>query len=150
MKKEFEAHYSKAPAWIFAVLILLLLVEIVMLAIFWIPNISLIAIVTLSIISVILAYVFIITILKDGVAVQITDNKLILYKKHLIEIPIKDILKISIHNGDGSFDISIKTPTQKFSMHCFIKEQRKKKDELIVLLKNKGIKVNTFDMGEHL
>ena len=150
MKKEFEAHYSKAHAWIFAVLILLLLVEIVMLAIFWIPNVSLIAIVTLSIISVILAYVFIITILKDGVAVQITDNKLILYKKHLIEIPIKDILKISIHNGDSSFDISIKTPTQKFSMHCFIKEQRKKKNELIVLLKNKGIKVNAFDIGEHL
>ncbi len=150
MKNEFEAHYSKAHAWIFAVLILLLLLGIVMLAIFWIPNVSLIAIVTLSIISVILAYVFIITILKDGVAVQITDNKLILYKKHLFEIPIKDILKISIHNGDGSFDISIKTPTQKFSMHCFIKEQRKKKDELIVLLKNKGIKVNAFDIGEHL
>ena len=150
MKKEFEAHYSKAHAWIFAVLILLLLLGIVMLAIFWIPNVSLIAIVTLSIISVILAYVFIITILKDGVSVQITDNKLILYKKHLIDIPIKDILKISIHDGNGSFDISIKTPTQKFSMHCFIKEQRKKKDELIVLLKNKGIKVNTFDMGEHL
>ena len=150
MKNEFEAHYSKAHAWIFAVLILLLLLGIVMLAIFWIPNVSLIAIVTLSIISVVLAYVFIITILKDGVAVQITDNKLILYKKHLIEIPIKDILKISIHDGDGSFDISIKTPTQKFSMHCFIKEQRKKTDELIVLLKNKGIKVNTFDMGGHL
>ena len=118
-----------------------------MLAIFWIPNVSLIAIVTLSIISVVLAYIFVITILKDGVAVQITDNKLILYKKHLIEIPIKDILKISIHDGDGSFDISIKTPTQKFSMHCFIKEQRKKKDELIVLLKNEGIKVDTFDFS---
>ena len=147
MEKEFEAYYSKAYAWIFAVLILLLLFGIVMLSIFWIPNVSLIAIVTLSIFSVVLAYMFVITIRKDGVAVQITDNKLILYKKHLIEIPIKDLLKISIHDGDGSFDISIKTPTQKFSMHCFIKEQRKKKDELIVLLKKKGIKVHTFDIG---
>ena len=74
-------------------------------------------------------------------------NKLILYKKHLIEIPIEDILKISIHDGDGSFDISIKTQTQKLSMHCFIKEQRKKKDEFITLLKNKGVEVVTFDLG---
>ena len=147
MKKEFEAYYSKAYAWIFAVLMLLLLFAIAILSIFWIPNISLIAIVALSIISVGLAFVFVTTILKDGVAVQITDNKLILYKKHLIEIPIKDILKISIHDGDGSFDISIKTSAQKFSMHCFIKEQRKKKRELIALLEDKGIRVDTFDIG---
>ena len=147
MKKEFEAYYSKAYAWIFAVLMLPSLFGIVMFSVFWIPNVSLIAIVTLSIISVVLAYVFAITIRKDGVAIEITDNKLILYKKHLIEISIKDILKISIHDGDGSFDISIKTPTQKFSMHCFIKEQRKKKDEFITLLKGKGIKVVTFDVG---
>ena len=144
MKKEFEAYYSKAYAWIFAVLLLLFIFAIVMFSVFWISNLSLIFIVTLSVVSVILAYVFVITIRKDGVAVQITNNKLILYKKHLIEIPIKNILTISIHDGDGSFDISIKTPTQKFSMHCFIKEQRKKKDELIVLLKNKGIKVDAF------
>ena len=147
MKKEFEAYYSKAYAWIFAVLLLLFIFAIVMFSVFGISNLSLIFIATLSIISVVLACVFVITILKDGVAVQITDNKLILHKKRLIEIPIKDILTISIYDGDGSFDISIKTPTQKFSMHCFIKEQRKKKDELIVLLKNKGIKVGTFDLG---
>ena len=147
MKKEFEEYYSKVYTWIFAVLMLLSLFGIVMLSIFWIPNISLIAILTLTIISAVFAYVFVITIRKDGVAVEITNNKLILYKKHLIEIPIKDILTISIHDGDGSFDISIKTSSQKYSMHCFIKEQRKKKDELIVLLKNKGIKVHTFDIS---
>ena len=147
MKNEFEAYYSKAYAWIFAVLVLLSLFGIVMLSIFWISNVSLIAIVLLSIISVVLAYVFVITIRKDGVAVQITDNKLILYKKHPIDIPIEDILKISIHGGDGSFDILVKTTSQKCSMHCFIKEQRKKKDELIILLKNKGIKVHTFDIS---
>jgi hypothetical protein len=117
-----------------------------MFSVFWISNLSLIFIVTLSVVSVILAYLFLITIRKDGVAVQITNNKLILYKKHLIEIPIKNILTISIHDGDGSFDILVKTSSQKYSMHCFIKEQRKKKDELIVLLKNKGIKVDTFDI----
>ena len=147
MKKEFEAYYSKAYAWIFAVLMLLSLCGIVIFSAFWISNVSFIAIVTLSIISLVFAYVFAITIRKDGVAIEIMDNKLILYKEHSIEIPIKDILKISIHDGDGSFDISIKTPTQKFSMHCFIKEQRKKKDEFITLLKGKGVKVVTFDVG---
>ena len=115
-----------------------------MVSIFWIPNVSLIAIVSLSIASAVFAYVFVITIRKDGVAVQIADNKLILYKKHLIEIPIKDILTVSIHDGDGSFDISVITSSRKYSMHCFIKEQRKKKNELIFLLKIKGIKVDTF------
>ena len=147
MKKEFEAYYSKAYAWIFVVLMLLSLFGIVKFSVFWISDISFIAIFTLSIISLVFAYVFAITIRKDGVAIEITDNKLILYKKYPIEIPIKDILKISIHGGDGSFDISIKTPTQKFSMHCFIKEQRKKKDEFITLLKGKGVKVVTFDVG---
>ena len=147
MKKEFEAYYSKSYAWIFAILILLFGSGIVMLSVSWIPNVSLIAIVTLSIASLVCAYMFMVTILKDGAAIQITDNKLILYKKRPIEIPIEDILKISIHDGDGSFDILVKTPTKKFSMHCFIKEQRKKKDELISLLKGKGIKVDTFDIG---
>ncbi len=38
MKKEFEAYYAKAYAWIFAVLILLFLFGIIMFSIFWIPN----------------------------------------------------------------------------------------------------------------
>ncbi len=147
MKKEFEAYYSKVYAWIFAVLILLFIFGIVMLSVFWIPNLSLIVIVTLSITSLVFTYVFITTIRKDGVAIQVTDNKLVLYNKHPIEIPIEDILKISIHDGDGSFDISIKTPTKEFSMHCFVKEQKKKKRELISILKDKGIKVDTFDFG---
>ena len=147
MKKEFEAYYSKAYAWIFAVLMLLSLFGIVMFSVFWISNVSFIAIVTLSIISLVFACVFAITIRKDGVAIEITDNKLILYKRHPIEIPIKDRLTISIHDGDGSFDILVKTSSQKFSMHCFIKEQRKKKNEFITLLKGKGVKVVTFDVG---
>ena len=72
------------------------------------------------------------------------DNKFFLYKRQPVEIPIEDIFKISIHDGDGSFDILVKTSSQKYSMHCFIKEQRKKKNELIFLLKIKGIKVDTF------
>ena len=133
MKKEFEAYYSKAYAWIFAILILLFGSGIVMLSVSWIHNVSLIAIVTLSIASLVCAYVFMVTILKDGAAIQITDNNLILYKKHTIEIPIEDILKISIHDGDGSFDILVKTPTKKFSMHCFIQgaKEKERRDDSI-------------------
>ena len=145
MKKEFEAYYSKAYAWIFAVLILLFLFGIVMFSIFWIPDLSLWFIITLSIVSLIFVYMFVITIRKDGVAVQITNDKLILYKKELIEIPIEDILSVSIYDGDGSFDFSVKTPTQKYSMHCFIKQQRKKKTELIVFLRNQGVKVYAYN-----
>ena len=145
MKKEFEAYYSNAYALIFAILILLFLFGIVMFSVFWISELSSLVIITLSIVSLFLIYVFILAIRKDGVAVQVTDNRLILFKKERIEIPIEEIIIISIHHGDGSFDISIKTQTLKCSMHCFIKEQRKKKDELIELLKGKGIRVVTFD-----
>ena len=125
MKKEFEAYYSKAYAWIFAILVVVFLFGIIIFSIFWVPIVSLIFIIISSIISWTFAYVFLIAVRKKGVAIQITNNKLILCKKGLIEIPIDDILKISIYDGDGSFDISIKTQTQKYSMHCFIREQRK-------------------------
>ena len=147
MKIEFEAYYSKAYAWIFAVLLMLFISAIVMFSVFWIPNLSLIFIITLSVISLVLAYMFVITIRKDGVAIEIRDNKFFLYKRQPVEIPIEDIFKISIHDGDGSFDISIKTITQTYRMHCFIKKQRKKKDEIIAILKHKGIKVVTFSIG---
>ena len=71
-------------------------------------------------------------------------------RKHIIQIPIRNILTVSIHDGDGSFDISVTTPTQKFSMHCFIKEQRKKKDEIVFLLKSKGIRVKTNSYMRHI
>ena len=146
MKKEFEAHYSKTYASIFAFLLLLFLFGIIMFSIFWLPDMSLAVIIILSLVSVVWGFMLIITIRKDGIAVQVADNKLILYKKELIEIPICDITKISINTADGSFDISIKTQTRKYSMHCFIKEQRKKKIELINLLKDKGVLVDTFDL----
>ena len=99
MKNEFEAYYSKAYAWIFAILMLLSLFGIVMFSVFWIPNVSLIAIVTLSIISVVLAYVFVLTIRKDGVAVEITDNKLFLYSKRIF---IGCAIIIAIHHANSS------------------------------------------------
>ena len=41
--------------------------------------------------------------------------------------------------------MTVKTKDEKHSMHCFIKEQRKKKAQLIALLKNEGINLITID-----
>ena len=145
MQKEFEAYYSKAYAWIFAVIVSLFLFGIIMFSVFWIPDMSLFIIITLSVLSLIFIFILVSTLRKGGIAVELTENKLLLHKKELDEIPLEDIVKISVHDGDGSFDIHVKTQTKKYSMHCFIKEQRKKKAELIALLREKGVRVDTFD-----
>ena len=147
MKKEFEACYSKNYAWIFAFFTVLFLVGILLLSIFWIPTISLIFITVLSLISLVFVYMFVITIRKEGTAVAVTEDKLILYKKEPVEIPLGEILKISIHDGNGSFDFIIKTSAKKYSMHCFIKEEQKKKKQFLSLLKQKGIPFTTFDIN---
>lgn len=88
---------------------------------------------------------FFITIRKDGIAIEVTDGQLILHKKTPIEIPLADIIQVTMNDGSGSFDMTVKTKDGKHSMHCFIKEQRKKKDQLMNLLKNEGIRLITFD-----
>ena len=88
---------------------------------------------------------FFITIRKDGIAIEVTDGQLILHKKTPIEIPLADIIQVTMNDGSGSFDMTVKTKDGKHSMHCFIKEQRKKKDQLMVLLKHEGIRLITFD-----
>lgn len=109
MQKEFEAYYSKASAWIFAVIVSVFLFGIIMFSVFWIPDMSLFIIITLSLLSLIFIYIFISALRKSGVAVELTESKLLLHKKELAEIPLEDIVKISIHDGDGSFDIHVKT-----------------------------------------
>ena len=148
--KEFESYYSKAYAWIFAFFVVLFLVGIVMFSIFWMPLTSLLAIITLSTVSVTFTILFISTIKKDGVAVEVFDDKLILHKKDLIEIPILDIEKVTLNDNHVSFDISIRTFATRYSMHCFIKKQWKKQNELISLLESKGVKVRVIetDVGD--
>lgn len=145
MKKEFEAYYSRGYAWIFFSFAVMFLIAVVLLSVFWIDDISLIFIIACSMVTVSMILSFAAIIKKDGVAVEVTDNKLILHKKECVEIFLFDIRKILIYDRDGSFDISVKTTHRKYRMHCFIKEQRKKKDQLIKLLRGKGIKVDTFE-----
>ena len=74
MKKEFEAHYSKTYASIFAFLLLLFLFVIIMFSIFWLPDMSLAVIIILSLVSVVWGFMLIITIRKDGIAVQVQHD----------------------------------------------------------------------------
>ena len=148
MTKDFKAYYSKYGAWIFLSCALFCLVAIVLLSIFWVNDSALIFIILFSMIAAVSLFCFADTIRKDGVAVEIAENKLVLYKKDPVVIPLTDVWYVSVHNGFGSFDILIKTQTKKYQLHCFIKEGRKKKEELICLLRSKGIKVDTFALGD--
>ena len=147
MKKEFEAYYSKIWAWILMFFAIIFLFGIIMFSLLSIPvkPLAFIIILSFSVLFLFFIYWFVVTIRKNGVAVVLVDDKLILHKKQFIEIPLMDIVKISIYDGDGSFDISVKTQVKRYRMHCFIKEQRKKKDLLILLLKNKGVQLETVD-----
>ena len=144
--KEFEARHAKGYAWIFLILAIALLVGCILFLTFWTDDAFLIPVILFPIVAAVMIIMFVITIKKDGLAVAVADDRLILYKKEPIVIPLIDILTVSIHDGDGSFDISIKTATERYSMHCFIKQQRQKKNELITLLRGRGITVRTFDL----
>jgi hypothetical protein len=144
MNKEFEAYYASGYAWIFFALAAMMLIPVVVLAIL---RVFLIPVYILLIgVAVIFLCVFAGTICQKGVAVEITDGRLILHKKKLIVIPLAEIYRISINDGNGSFDLAVKTVHKNYSIHCFIKEERKKKQEFIRLFKNRGIEVQTFDL----
>lgn len=83
---------------------------------------------------------------QTGIAVEIIDDILILHKKEIISITVKDIQRIDVHDADGSLDILVKTADKKYSMHCFIKEQRQKKALFIDYLKNNNVKLKTYDL----
>lgn len=145
MQKQFEAHYSKHSAWMFPVMAVIIPTALILSVIFW-PDTFFWMRILLSIALVtVMLVMFFITIRKDGIAIEVTDGKLILHKKTPIEIPLADIIQVTMNDGSGSFDMTVKTINGKHSMHCFIKEQRKKKDQLMNLLKNEGISLITFD-----
>ena len=145
VEKRFEAHYPKHPAWMFLVMAVIIPTALILSVIFW-PNKLIWTRILLSIALVtVMLVMFFTTIQKDGIAIEVTDGKLILHKKTPIEIPLADIIQATMNDGSGSFDMTVKTKDGKHSMHCFIKEQLKKKDQLMTLLKNEGISLITFD-----
>lgn len=145
VEKRFEAHYSKHSAWMFLVMTVIIPTALILSVIFW-PDKLIWTRILLSIALItVMLVMFFITIRKDGIAIEVTDRTLILHKKTPIEIPLAEITQITMNDGNGSFDMTIKTSASKYRMHCFVKEQRKKKDQFIVLMKNEGISLITFD-----
>lgn len=147
MKKRFEAYYSPRWAWFWLFLSIVFCVNIAAFSIWWLKTISLGFIIVSSICAIAFFLMFVKTKRETGIAVEIIDNILILHKKEIISIPIKDIQRIDVHNGNGSFDIIVKTPDKRYSMHCFIKEQRQKKTLFIDYLKSNNIKLKTYDLS---
>ena len=74
------------------------------------------------------------------------DDVLILYKKEIVSIPLNEIQRIDIHDGYGSFDLIVKTAGKRIQFHRFVKDQMKKKQQLIRYLKDKNINVQTYDL----
>ena len=146
MKKQFEAYYSEYWAWFWFSLSIIFCVNIAVFSVWWLETISLTFIIVSSICAIVFFLMFVKTKRETGVAVEIIDDILILHKKEIISIPIEDIQRIDVHNADGSFDILVKTANNKYSMHCFIKEQRQKKTLFIDYLKSKNIKLKTYDL----
>ncbi len=145
MQKQFEAHYTKHSAWMFLVMTVIIPVALILSVIYW-PDSFLGGRIVMAIgFAAVMTVMFIITIRKDGIAIEVTDGKLILHKKTSVEIPLTDIIQITMNDGNGSFDMTVKTPATKYRMHCFVKAQRKKKDQFKVLMKKEGISLITFD-----
>ena len=146
MRKQFEAYYSEYWAWFWLFLSIIFCINITIFSVWWLGTISLTFIIVSSICAIVFFLMFVKTKSETGVAVEIIDDILILHKKEIISIPIEEVQRIDIHNADGSFDILVKTANNKYSMHCFIKEQRQKKTLFIDYLKSKNIKLKTYDL----
>lgn len=146
MKKQYEAYYSPKWAWLWLVLAILFAIGIGLCAFFWNDEISLVFIILFSVLCLVFLYMCIKTKREKGVAIEIIDDILILHKKEIVSIPLNKIFKINIHNATGSFDIIVETFDKKVSLHCFVKDEREKKRELIDFLKSKNIKFSTYDL----
>ena len=145
MNREFEAYHSKAYSAIFAVLFFAITACNVFTSLG--GTVDVYATILLSILALVTVYFLVFTITRNGVAIEVVDDVLILHKKQDEAFLLSEIHAISMHDGAGSFDISIKMiDGRRASMHCFVKEDRKKKKELIDLLSSKGVRTQTFDI----
>ena len=147
MKGEFEAYHSQAYGKVFFAIGAFILLGAVMLSVAGIEGFSPFYFIILLISAAVFFAFARYALRNQGIALEIKDNTLLLYKRELIEIPLDDIIEISLHDGDGSFDIRVSHRGGTDSLHCFIGEQRKKKDEFIAVLKMYGVRVHTFDLN---
>ncbi len=151
MNKQYEAYYSPKWARLWLVLFIIFTIGALFITFLFSTFESIAILIMISIAFIVCDFSFFLmffkTKSKTGVAVEIKDDVLILHKKESISIPLKEIKRIDIHDGYGSFDIIVKTAEKKVSLHCFIQNEREKKKLLIDILKNIGINVSTYNLS---
>lgn len=133
MNKEFECYYSEKAPKVFLIISIVCFV-ISILDIIFLDGLT---IVLFLLIFGIFFVMFIITRNNRGIAVEFVDDVLKFHGRELIEIPLEDILHFSTLRG--SFAVVIQTKSNEYAIHCLIKDDRKKKCELVELLKRKGV-----------
>jgi len=142
---KFQAEFSKIQPHILLLPILtsiggLVLGILMNLMIIWI------VLIPLCIFSI---YLYILNVSRKGTAIEIKNEQIIFYKKYSETIRLSDVKKIKLNVGDGSFDICLYLSNgKKISFHPLIQNQGRKKTELLKILKQYPIKVETYsDFG---
>lgn len=144
MNKTFEAHYSPQWAWLWLFLPLLFAICIALFACLLPYPLFLILSLSFSVCLFLFLWMFKRTKQQTGIAAEIVEDVLILYKKESVSIPVNEIQRIDINDDYGSFDLIVKTAGKRIHFHCFIKDQIEKKRQLIRYLKSKNINVQTM------
>lgn len=146
MNKSFEAYYSPQWAWLWLVLAIIFAICIGLFVLLLPYPLSLIMTLSFSVCLLFFLWMYRKTKQQMGIAAEIVDDVLILYKKEIVSIPLNEIQRIDIHDGYGSFDLIVKTAGKRIQFHCFIEDQMEKKRQLIQYLKSKSINVQTYDL----
>lgn len=146
MNKEFEARYSRLYSLIFAaVFVVLTALNVYMnLSGRATPYVT----VLLALMAAVVICYFALTVSKRGIAVEVTDEKIVFYKRAVESFPIDGIKSAYVNEGFGSFDVRIELYNgERHGVSCFVKDARSKKSELAKLLIAKGIDTENYYEG---
>ena len=146
MNKEFEARYSRLHSLIFAAAFVLLTALNVYMNLSGraTPYVT----VLLALMAAVVICYFALTVSKRGVAVEVTDEKIVFYKRTPESYPIDGIRSAYVNEGFGSFDVRIELYNgERHGVSCFVKDARSKKSELAKLLIAKGIDTENYYEG---
>lgn len=143
MNKEFEARYSRLYSLIFAAAFVLLTALNVYMNLSGraTPYVT----VLLALMAAVVICYFALTVSKRGIAVEVTDEKIVFYKRDVESFPIDEIKSAYVNEGFGSFDVRIELYNGEIhGVSCFVKDARSKKSELAKLLIAKGIDTENY------
>ena len=143
--REFEAYYDKKGAWPFLALALVFLTSAVCSPLF-LPDEPLAFFI---VIGWIIAAVWMFCLFwsvrsKQGVAVEVCDGNLRLYKRKVITVPLSKIWKVMLCEDPGAFAFRAETKTGEYRMDCCVHDCQEKKAQFAELLKAKNIRVETY------